>query len=252
MNQSTLSSEQNGEWLTVSEAAARLRVSERAIQRRCKAGRLSAQLKATPTGQQWQIDGSMLANEPEAATQSDDTNDTWSADSRDRDDTQAATATTETTAQTTPTTQETTGTTPEAPTAATQTTLGAATPTTGTTASGDAVLVEELRDQVKFLRLQVEAANRTAAEAQAALREVLKMSNRALTEGAQSTFGPTTDDTAQSRREAQERAESTSMSKVTPEPTRGPQTEPERPQTTPKYFERKRGFRSWILKMLKN
>ena len=44
-------------------------------------------------------------------------------------------------------------------------------------------MIEELRDQVKFLRSALEARDRDAAELRAALRDALKMSARALTEG---------------------------------------------------------------------
>jgi hypothetical protein len=43
-------------------------------------------------------------------------------------------------------------------------------------------LVEELRDQVKFLRSQLEARDRDAAELRAALRAALQISQRALPE----------------------------------------------------------------------
>jgi excisionase family DNA binding protein len=46
----------SGEWLTVSQAAALLRVSERTVRRRCEAGKLSARLETTPTGPAWLIE----------------------------------------------------------------------------------------------------------------------------------------------------------------------------------------------------
>ena len=42
------------------------------------------------------------------------------------------------------------------------------------------------REQIAFLRLQIEASNRANAEISAALREALKMGHRALNEGAPS------------------------------------------------------------------
>lgn len=57
-------------------------------------------------------------------------------------------------------------------------------------AAGAARLVEVLERENAFLRLQVEAANRATAEAHAALREALKMSNRALTEGRETDVSP--------------------------------------------------------------
>ncbi len=47
----------------------------------------------------------------------------------------------------------------------------------------EGALVEELRDQVRFLRSQLEARDRDAAELRAALREALKLQTRALPEG---------------------------------------------------------------------
>jgi len=46
--------------LTVSQAAARLGISERTVQRRCKRGQLTARLENTPDGMQWLIDGATL------------------------------------------------------------------------------------------------------------------------------------------------------------------------------------------------
>lgn len=51
---------------------------------------------------------------------------------------------------------------------------------TAPASSGDARLIEVLERENAFLRLQVEAANRATAEAHAALRAALKMSERAL------------------------------------------------------------------------
>ncbi len=44
------------DYLTVSEAAARLKVSERTIRRRCETGKLKAELQPTATGSAWRIE----------------------------------------------------------------------------------------------------------------------------------------------------------------------------------------------------
>lgn len=62
------------EWITVAEAAARFKVSERSIQRRCRAGKIAARLTARPTGQQWEIEAAKLPESDD--TRSRDTNDT--------------------------------------------------------------------------------------------------------------------------------------------------------------------------------
>ncbi len=43
-------------WLTASEAAARLQISERTVRRRCEAGKLRALLVTEESGQVWRID----------------------------------------------------------------------------------------------------------------------------------------------------------------------------------------------------
>jgi hypothetical protein len=107
-------------------------------------------------------------------------------------------------------------------------------------------LVAQLKSENAFLRLQVEAANRTAAEAQAALREALKMSARQLTEGTQSTLESVPSAPAESRAMAADQAQSTLKGKEAPEPMKAPQIE-----AAPKYFERSKGLRSWLLKVLR-
>ncbi len=217
-----MSSQSDGAaWLRGAGRAARREVAEGGAHRPSKAGKLRDRLIPTPTGQQWQIAGTALDSAPTAATQSADTSDAMSADSRDRYDAQAGTQAK----------QETTGTTLEAPTAATLPTLGAATDTTAPTLSGDAALVEELRDQVKFLRSALEARDRDAAELRAALREALKMSQKALP---QSTLVDAPNQAETGRQPPQ-------ISATTKEAS----TPPNAPQR-----QTQRGFRGWLLKYL--
>ncbi len=48
------------EYLTVSQAAAALKISERTVQRRCKSGKLGARQVTTETGQAWEVDAATL------------------------------------------------------------------------------------------------------------------------------------------------------------------------------------------------
>ncbi len=165
----------SAQWITVAEAARHLKISERAIQRRCKAGKLHARLIPTPTGQQWEINAEKLERAPTATTSAD----AQGADSNDRDDTGATTPTTETTQGTT------------------ETTLKVATPATGTTPGADrddrsrdtltAALMSEkdarivdLRGQLEAARAQIEQHQRAEAELRATLREALKAMPKAL------------------------------------------------------------------------
>jgi excisionase family DNA binding protein len=49
-------------WLTVSQAAARLGVSERTVRRRCESGKLPARLESTATGAAWLLDPAAFAD----------------------------------------------------------------------------------------------------------------------------------------------------------------------------------------------
>jgi hypothetical protein len=171
------------QWIDTVTAAAILGVSERAVQRRCKSGKIAARRVPTPTGQQWQIDRAAL----DIATQSDDGADTNDIQSDDTDDTQNREVTT-------PTTHQTTETTPKAPTLPTVTTPEAPTPTTAPTQGTDANLtafqleaarreVEAKAEEIRFLRGLVEQRDRDAAELRAALREALKAMPKQLTTG---------------------------------------------------------------------
>jgi excisionase family DNA binding protein len=55
------------DYLTVSEAAARLKVSERTIRRRCENGKLTALLKPTATGNAWHIEADSCGQSADTA-----------------------------------------------------------------------------------------------------------------------------------------------------------------------------------------
>ncbi len=167
------------EWLTVSQAAQALGVSARAIQRRCKNGQLVARLVADKGGHHWEIgagpDGLPLSaptsNDRHDATRTTPT--TIANDSRN-DDRDAPND-----KQTTP--YEARDATPA--TAPTDLTTAATIPNDAITSR----YVAHLESEVSHLRGQVESHARAEAELRATLREALKMSNKALTSGNDST-----------------------------------------------------------------
>jgi hypothetical protein len=53
-------SESTPEFVTVSQAAAALGISERTVQRRCKSGKLKARLVTTESGQVWEVEAATL------------------------------------------------------------------------------------------------------------------------------------------------------------------------------------------------
>ena len=130
--------------LTVSQAAARLGISERTVQRRCKNGQLSARLDTTPDGAQWLIDPATL---PTCAA---------------------------TTADKVPTANHS----QNVPKAATGADTADKVPT-----GDDSELLNHLRGENAFLRGLVEQRDRDAAELRATLRELTKAMPKALTEG---------------------------------------------------------------------
>jgi hypothetical protein len=117
--------------------------------------------------------------------------------------------------------------------------------------SDQSTLVPMLREQLAdaremnaFLRGALEARDRDAAELRAALREALRLSARALTEGAQSTLSRAPDDAVELRSDGPEHDQSTLTAVDTPEPKAGP-------QTARKPMAARRTFRAWLLEILK-
>ncbi len=134
------------DYLTVSQAAARLGLKERTVQKRCAAGKLTAQLVSTPDGDRWQIDRTNFdANEPPERTRTDANKLTCPNSKAPEPDAN------------------------EHPNANTRELL----------AEKDA-RIADLRSQIDAWRLQAEAANRTAAETSAALRKALDQMPKAL------------------------------------------------------------------------
>jgi hypothetical protein len=144
-----------GDWLTVSQAAAALEVSERTIQRRCKSGALAARLVSADDGQQWQINGATL---PTGAAIAADR-----VPPQFKHETEAADTLGATGAATLPT--------------------GAAIVPPQVPTGADTQRIAEMREEIIFLRGVVEAQNRDAAEMRATMRALVQAQTLALTAG---------------------------------------------------------------------
>jgi excisionase family DNA binding protein len=180
------------EYLTVSQAAARLGISERTLRKRIKSGEVEAEKRPLDGGGvAWHVHLSIeragsepeaeRKNEPEARRKSFESE---SASERKR-----------------------TGSEPETAPEVSDTRAGS---------EPEAGLIDQLRDENTFLRsqidawrLQAEAANRTAAETSAALREALKAMPKGLPSGS-------TPDAEKQGRENAPQATQTAPDDVTP------------------------------------
>jgi hypothetical protein len=152
-------------WLTVSQAAAALEVSERTIRRRCESGKLTARLATTDNGKEWQIEAAAV----EKMTEGADAAATISVGADILTEAAAIAA--------------------DAADSEVRPPADIAAANERTADARDELIIElreqtsYLRSQIEAQRLQIEAANRATNEAHAALREALKMSHRALNEG---------------------------------------------------------------------
>lgn len=143
--------EQGGaQWRTVGEVAALLGVSERAVQKRCTAGTLSARRMETPKGAVWEIDARSIQQRPNKAVRDAEPNRELSPSRTVRRS--------------------------EPTDAAPDRSMSSAPDFAGR-------YVEQLEQENRFLRSQVEEGNRNAAELRAALREALKAQPRQLEQG---------------------------------------------------------------------
>jgi excisionase family DNA binding protein len=174
--------------LTASQAAARLGVSERTIQRRCKSGKIKAELVTDADGEEWRIDPATLP-----------TGDAISADTDDK----------VTTAPGEPAHSQKEPVTTQAPATGADT-ADRVTPTV--TTRDDARLLDQLQTENSFLRAMVEQHQRSEAELRAALREALKAMPKAITAG-----------DASAPIEAAQGDESTHVKETTPAAKQSPQ-----------------------------
>jgi hypothetical protein len=180
-------------WLTTSQAAAALGVAERTVQRRCKAGKLTARQVTTGDGLEWRIDPATV---PTLATGGD---------------TLPPQVPTPIHAQNDGATVQSGGSVP----------TGGAKVATGAAIGGDSALLTQLQSENLFLRGLVEQRDRDAAELRAALRKALDAMPKAIEAGStQSTLET-------SREVAPGRAESTQAVKNAPAASSDKQRQPE-------------------------
>lgn len=159
-------SEPQRDYLTVSQAAARLGISERTLRKRIKAGEVEAEKRAIDGGGvAWhvQLSQGRAGSEPEAERKNEPEARRKSFESESASERKRAGSGTETAPEVSDTRA---GSEPEA-------------------ALLDYLRTENeyLKSQIDAWRLQAEAANRTAAETSAALRKALEAMPKALTSG---------------------------------------------------------------------
>ena len=179
-----MSDENGGDWVSVSEVATARGISERAIQKQCKAGKLRAQLVSTESGAQWQIAADEIApastcsartpepNEPTNARTDEPTNEpneptferarTKSGEPTNQKVPELANLTNELANQS----RE-----PNEPNARTN------------QRTGEPDLMAHLIDENRFLRNAIEQHQRSEAELRNALRTALAAMPKALNEG---------------------------------------------------------------------
>lgn len=236
-NQST------SDWLSVAEAAAALKVSERTARRRCEAGKLAARLVTTENGRQWRVDPAAVQStlSAPAADASDSQSTLGVAIAADRcgqaadisdslrtasDSTLAARADSVTEAAA----------------------IGAATAADG----AQSTLVAHLQAEVLFLRGALEQRDRDAAELRAALREALRAMPKALgqstSEGATDATGGTPPEAVKSPQSVQSTLDGQTPATPPIAPQKPPESKSRAGQST---LERRRGVRGWLLKVLR-
>jgi excisionase family DNA binding protein len=159
-------SEPQSEYLTVAQAAARLGLKERTVQKYCAAGKLAARRVSTPTGDAWQIDRVEFdASEAINKAPTERTN---------------AQRTTERTAPAPRAQNESPISKSSERTANDRTHSGER---TSDAAENVSAMLAQSREEIHFLRGLVEQRDRDAAELRAALRKALDAMPKALTSG---------------------------------------------------------------------
>jgi hypothetical protein len=148
--------------LTINQAAARLGISSRAVQKRCANGTLAARRVSTPAGERWEVEAANLPANLDASRARTD-------EPKGREPREPDAALNSESGRALDANRQAIGREPDAN-------------TRELIAEKDA-RIADLRAQIDAWRLQAEAANRTAAEASAALREALKAMPKALPDG---------------------------------------------------------------------
>jgi hypothetical protein len=237
MNQSTLS---GSDWLSLSQAAARLGVSEKTLRRRIHAGEVEGEKTAMDGGGlAWRV---RLDRLPDGGARDKCSQSTLNVPEAVSEPSGARAGTVpelihSQTARDGSGMDKRAGTVPEVVPE-----LSDSVPEPKTD-SGQSTLTAHLLEENKFLRGALEARDRDAAELRAALREALKLSNRALPEAGQSTLS-SSNDGPESRAVAPQSAQSTLATANTPQPMSGPQIER-------KAMAARRTFRRWLLEILR-
>jgi hypothetical protein len=169
-------------WLTTSQAAARLGISARAVQKRCANGTLAARRVSTPAGDRWEVEAANLpANLDASRTRTDEPIGREPRELGREPNDGLNSKPCEPTRE------------PDANLDANPRTIGREQDanTRELIAEKDA-RIADLRAQVDAWRLQAEAANRTASETALALRKALDAMPKALPDGSTPTRGNTT------------------------------------------------------------
>ena len=173
MTKNEQSSTRSGEWLTVAACASALGISERAVQKRCAAGKLAARRIETPQGARWEIDANQVTRTGEPSARTLDA----SQDANQRTDEpigrEPANQTSKVHAQTHPNELANQRTEPREPDAS--------------QSNAQTALNAHLLEENRFLRAAVEQHQRSEAELRAALRTALAAMPKALTDGESST-----------------------------------------------------------------
>ena len=160
-----MSSTPSGEWLTVSQAAAALVLSEKTIRKRLTAGEIPGEKEPLPRGGvSWRVPASWVETERKRAGIGTE------RDGRETEDLQPERNQAATVPELVPL-RDGTGT--EGGTEAGSTPNG----------SGTERLLTHMKEENKFLRSLLEARDRDAAELRAALREALRLAPKQLTDG---------------------------------------------------------------------
>ena len=226
-------------WLTTSQAAARLGISERTVRRRCEGGKLAAHQVTTDSGREWRVDPAAVG-----ADSSGQAADTAPAKLRTGADTQEQPA--DTCGQAadgvrTPAAKQV-----AAP--ADSSGQGAAITADAPATAADTSREQELREEVKFLRGVVEQQQRDAAELRAALREALRMSARALPAGEVDASTSTASAEAPAAPPGAPRVDA---APTVDKPPAGPTAATDRGDVGASTWERSKGLRGWLLRILK-
>lgn len=166
------------EWLTVSQVAAALEISERTVRRRCENGKLAARLITADSGPVWQIEAAAVIAADAAATLLQAADGLRTGDKSEGDEAADTAAKVEKAADTPADTLPESLRTPAVIAADSDTrVLALENEMLREALQREKEAVERERENADQWRAQVEAANRQAAEATASVRELTRALN---------------------------------------------------------------------------